>query len=417
MEYEVTLQRLAYGGEAVGRLADGRAVFVPFALPGEVVKVRLVQEKRSYTRAALLEVLQPSPLRIQARCQHFGECGGCHYQHLPYEQQLQAKTEILREQLERNGGIAQPSISNAVASPAEFNYRNHVQFHLSAGGKPGFQRHAPGSRQAENEVLPIRECHLPQELINQVWPQLDLEAVPSLERIGLRQGAQEDIQLILEGSDALPPEVRVEELPVSVVHLGLAGSLVLAGREYVTMQVLERSFRVSAGSFFQVNTPVAEKMVAALLESLPQMCQLDRNSLVVDAYCGVGLFSAFLRPQAGRLIGIESSPQACQDFALNLDEFDQVELYEAPVELVLQHLADRPELVVLDPPRSGLGKGVVGRLLEMAPPALAYISCDPATLARDARQLAEGGYRLERVMPFDLFPQTYHIESLSWWRR
>jgi len=161
---------------------------------------------------------------------------------------------------------------------------------------------------------------------------------------------------------------------------------------------------------------MAGKMVEHVLERGPGYCRLDRSSLVVDAYCGVGLFSAFLRPLVGRVTGIESSPSAGEDYAVNLDEFEDVELYEAPIEMALPALEGKPELVVVDPPRAGLGKGVVESLLKMRPPALAYISCDPATLARDARRLVEGGYRLEQVTPFDMFPQTYHIESVSWWR-
>ncbi len=415
MEFEVTVTGLGYGGEAVGRLPDGRAVFVPYALPGERVRVRLEEERGRYARAALCEVIDPSPQRMMPRCLHFGECGGCHYQHMSYAGQMEAKADIVRDQLVRIGGLKEPEVLATVPAPQEFNYRNHVQFHLTPRGDLGFHRPEKGSHHPGAEILPIQECHLPEAALNRVWPQLDLEAIPGLERIGLRLGAGEDIQLILEGSDILPPALTVEELPVSAVHLGSAGRLVLAGSESVRMDVLGRSFRVSAEAFFQVNTEMAGKMVEHLLETMQGYCRLDGSSLVVDAYCGVGLFSAFLRPLAGRVIGIESSPEACEDYAVNLDEFEDVELYEAPVEMVLPALKGKPELVVVDPPRAGLGKGVVDGLLKMRPPTLAYISCDPATLARDARRLVEGGYQLEQVTPFDTFPQTYHIESISWW--
>ncbi len=407
MTLDLTLAALTYGGDAMGRLPDGRAVFVPFALPGETVRVRVTEEKRGHARAELLEVLNPSPRRIRPRCRHFGICGGCHYQHLAYAAQLEAKTAILTEQLERIGGVLDPPIRPVVPSPNEFNYRNHVQFHLDSAGRLGYHR------ALANEVHAIQECFLPEEAINAVWPQLDFENIPGLERIGLRLGAEGELQLILESNDPQPPEFSVEEMALSAVHLSPAGTLVLAGSEAVVMEALGRPFKVSAGSFFQVNTPMAEVMITHLLDILP----LTRKTTVLDVYCGVGLFSAFLAERTGRLIGIESAASACQDFMANLDEFETVELYEASAEQALPLLAIHPDIVVVDPPRAGLDRYVLDRFLEMQAPILAYVSCDPATLARDARRLAGGGYQLTQITPFDLFPQTYHIESISIWER
>jgi 23S rRNA (uracil1939-C5)-methyltransferase len=405
------LAGFAYGGEALGRLEDGRMVFVPFALPGETVRVRLVEEKRGYARAQLVEVLQSSPERIQPRCVHFSLCGGCHYQHLSYSSQLAAKSAILREQLERIGGIVDPVLGEMVASPQPFNYRNHMQFHLSAEGRLGFRL----SR--SEEVLAIQECHLPETVLSQVWPLLDFETLPGLERISLRLGAADDVQLVLESSDPAPPEINVEDLPLSVVHLSQGDALVLAGSPAVAMEVLGRSFSVSAGSFFQVNTPMAEEMVKCVLHLLDQHQALGPNKTLIDVYCGVGLFSAFIAPRVRRLIAIEASPSAAEDFTLNLDEFDQVELYEAPAEVALPAMEVQPAAVLVDPPREGLDRRALDALIRMHPPLLIYVSCDPSTLARDAKRLVAAGYRLEQVTPFDLFPQTYHIESISCWTR
>ena len=262
------------------------------------------------------------------------------------------------------------------------------------------------------DVFPIQECHLPETPINQVWPQLEFEHIPGLERIGIRLGAEDDLQLILESSDFEPPEINVEDLPVSVVHLSPAGPLVLAGSQAVQMKVLERTFQVSAGSFFQVNTAAAGEMVRHLLAHLP----LTPTLQVLDVYCGVGLFSAFLAQNAGRLVGIEASPAACADFVVNLDEYANVELYEAPAEDVLPALELKPDLVLVDPPRAGLTRPALDGILRLSAPWLAYISCDPATLARDAGRLKQGGYQLEQITVFDLFPQTHHIESISLWQ-
>ncbi len=408
--YDIQLTTLVYGGEALGRLPDGRAVFVPLALPGETVRVRLVEEKRRHARAELLEVLEPSPERITPRCAHFGLCGGCHYQNMPYSAQLEAKTAILRDQLERIGRLREPHVLPAVPSSLPFNYRNYVQFHLTSQGRLGFHT-IQG-----NALFNLDECHLPVETINTVWPQLDFESIPDLERIGLRLGADDDLQLILEGNDPQPPDFSVEEMPLSAVHLSPAGPLVLAGSEYVLIDILERTFRVSAASFFQVNTRMAEAMVNHVLSRLEKFQPLGPESTVLDVYCGVGLFSAFLALEAGRLIGIESAPSAVEDFISNLNEFENVEIYEDAAEAVLPQLKMHPDLILVDPPRSGLDRRALDGILALEPETLVYISCDPATLSRDARRLTAGGYQLLQVTPFDLFPQTYHIESISFWQ-
>jgi len=402
----VQLEKLAYGGDALGRLPDGRAVFVPFALPGETVRLRLTEEKRSHARAELVEVLSPSPERIAARCPHFGTCGGCAYQQLPYPAQLQAKAAILRDQLVRIGKLADPPLRPIVPAPQEWNYRNHVQFHLDRDGRLGFQ--APAS----NRVVPVTECHLPEAPLNAVWPQLAFDPGLGLERVALRLGEDEQVVLALESSEPEPPELELEA-DLSVVHLFEGDSVVLAGEEALRIAVQagdeRRSFQVSAGSFFQVNTAMAGRMVAHVLERLP----LSPESSLLDVYCGVGLFSAFLAGRVGRLIGIEASPAACRDFVVNLDEFENVELYEAPAEAVLPTLEVKPGLALVDPPRAGLERTALDALLALAPATLAYVSCDPSTLGRDAARLIAGGYRLLEVTPFDLFPQTASIESIS----
>ncbi len=399
-----------YGGESMGRLPDGRAVFVPFALPGETVRISLVEEKKGFARADLLEILVPSPRRISPRCAHYQVCGGCQYQHLAYTDQILAKTDILRDQLIRIGKLPDPPLKPLAPSPAPFNYRNHVQFHLDSQGRLGFK--AAGSSQ----VIAIRECHLPSDALNQVWPLLDFEALPGLERVGLRLGAEEEIHLILESQDPSPPEFSIEDLSLSAVHLSPAGVVVLAGSEALVMEVRGRYFQVSAGSFFQVNTPMAAALVEGLVNGLSETIALDSTSTILDVYSGVGLFSAFLAPLVGRLVAVEASASAVEDFTVNLDEFDNVEIYEAPAEVVLPALDIRhPQAIIVDPPRAGLERHALDAILSMQPQVLAYVSCDPSTLSRDARRLVEGGYLLRSITPYDLFPQTYHIESLSFW--
>jgi len=407
MEYEVDFLTPVYGGETLGRLPDGRAVFVPFVLPGERARVRLVEDRRNYARGEVVELLRPSPERIAPHCVHFGVCGGCHYQYLDYARQVEIKRDVLRDQFARIAGMAEPPEIEVVPAPAPWNYRNTMQFHLNPQGKLGFQA-ADGSG-----VMAVSECHLPEDGLNRLWPQFEFEPLPGLERIALRQGADGDALLALESDGAEPPALSVEELPVSVVHLGPGGTLVMAGDDALVMEVLGRPFRVSAGAFFQVNTAMAEKMVTHLLEALP----LGREERLLDVYCGVGLFSAFFAARGIAVSGVEASPAACADFAANLDEFEDVALYEGEAGEVLPGLNERFDAALVDPPRAGLERPALDGLLGLAPAVLAYVSCDPATLARDAKRLLAGGYRLERVTLFDLFPQTYHIESISIFRR
>jgi 23S rRNA (uracil1939-C5)-methyltransferase len=437
LTFNVQLEKLTYGGDAMGRLPDGRAVFVPFALPGERVRIRLTEQKQNFARGELLEILEPSPDRIVPRCKHFfpaasplpagegvGVCGGCHYQHLPYEKQLAAKTEILRDQLVRIGKIENPPVLSMVASPSEWNYRNHVQFHLTEEGNIGFVN-ATG-----NAVIPITECHLPERCINSFWPELQFDPNLDISRVSLRAGAEDDLMLLLESDSPETPELEIEA-DISVVHLFDEHPVVIAGSDHHFIRVLGRDFKVSAPSFFQVNTAMAEKMVEHLLAAFTDKNQVSPRNLVsaddtlLDLYCGVGLFSAFFAPRVKRVIGIESSESACEDFAVNLDEFDNVELYEGDAEeilpaLVTQFAKLRPDsqignllYMIVDPPRAGLDRRALDALIQLQPRLLAYVSCDPSTLARDAKRLIENGYALKQVTPFDFFPQTYHIESIS----
>ncbi len=404
----VKLEKFTYGGDAMGRLIDpgtgetGRIVFVPFALPGETVRVRPLETRPGHIRAGLVEVVDPSPQRIFPKCIHYGVCGGCHYQHLPYPAQLAAKTEIVRDQLMRIGKIENPPLQPIVPSSQEWNYRNNVQFHLTPAGKVGY------INSTGRNMMPIRECHLPEKPLNELWPRLEFEPGSGLERVSLRVGADGETLMLLESESLDMPEMELET-DLSVVHLAAEDTVVLAGDPALVMQIKDRCFRVSAASFFQVNTEMAVRMVDHLLACLP----VSPETTLLDIYCGVGLFSAFFTGRVARVIGIEFSASACGDFVANLDEFENVELYEAPAEEVLPGLDVLAGVAIVDPPRAGLDKRVLQALLAIGPRSLAYISCDPATLSRDARYLIDGGYHLIQVTPFDLFPQTYHIETIS----
>ena len=403
---ELTLTGQAYLGRAFGRDEEGRVIFVPFGMQGERVRVSLVETHKRWALGKLEEVIEPSPSRIQPRCRHYTDCGGCHYQHLPYEHQLQVKRDVVHAQLERLGRIDAPPVLDPVASPTAWHTRNHMQFSLDPNGQLGFL--AAGSKR----VVPIQECFLPEQELCDLWPQIDLEPVENLNRLTLRTDSQSESLIVFHGQGD-PGFDFSTDVAASAVWVSETGLTVLAGEDYLRMQVLDRLFHVSAGAFFQVHTALAADLVQGAIEALA----IHPGDIIFDLYAGVGLFSAFIASEGARLIAVEESPWATADFERNLDAFDHVSLYAAPVEMALPSINVQPDAVLLDPPRAGLGAQVVDRLLALAPKRLVYVSCDPSTLARDGGRLREGGYHLEFVQPFDLFPQTFHIETLSLWTR
>lgn len=401
---DLTLSGMAYGGEAFGRDADGRMIFVPFTCPGELVQVRIVDSRKRWARGELIQLLQSSPERISARCVHFQQCGGCHYQHMNYPAQLEAKTNIVRDQLRRIGGIQDPPVVEIVPSPSPWNTRNHMQFSITHSGHLGLKGNNP------DEVIRLNECHLPCSSIDEVWPHLELQAETNLEKVSIRSGYQDEILITLHGSEKTEPVFTVE-LYANVVWFGAERRVVIAGDGHILQEVNDRLFRVTAGSFFQVHKDLTTSLVNEVLAEIDPRPKMK----IFDLYAGVGLFSLFLAEHGAAITAVEESPIACEDFEHNLSQYDQIELYQADVESALPTFQEIPDVILLDPPRAGLDPIVVDHLVRLKPPKMIYISCDPATFARDAKRLTAGGFNLEQVIPLDFFPQTYHIEVISNW--
>jgi 23S rRNA (uracil1939-C5)-methyltransferase len=256
---------------------------------------------------------------------------------------------------------------------------------------------------------------VPEPSINDFWHQLEFESGTGIERVSLRAGKDGELLLVLESDSPEPPELEIEA-DISVSQVYEENTVVIAGNDHILLRVLDHDFKVSAASFFQTNTVMAEKMVEYLITQLP----ITQSSTLLDLYCGVGLFSAFFAPRCKSVIGVESSPSACEDFVVNLDKFDNVDLYEGTAEQVLPGLVgqiDNLSCVIVDPPRAGIERHTLDAIVQLKPQMIAYVSCDPSTLGRDAKRLIEGGYKLKETTPFDLFPQTYHIESISVFER
>lgn len=400
-QYDLTIQSLVYEGGGFSRLPNGKAVFVPFVMPGEQVKVRIREEKKGFALADLVSVETPHKDRISPKCVHFGICGGCHYQHIPYSLQLEYKKVILIEQFQRLAGVENPDVDQVIPAPEAWEYRNTMQFQLSPAGKLCF------ADAAANALFAVSECHLPMPAISGLWPQLEFESGSFSGRLHIRQNNMNDLLLELEGEHGEIPELE-NESSISIVSLAGTDPVVLAGDEYLFMQVDQRVFRVSAGSFFQTSFSGAESLVKVVSD----MVQQHGCRKLLDVYCGVGLFSAFLAADVEELAGIESNPSSCRDFVVNLDEFDNVSLYPGIAEKVLPGLAFKPDGVVVDPPRAGLRAKVLQALLKIHPEFIVYVSCNPSTLARDAKHLLAGGYEIKKTVLVDIFPQTYHIEAV-----
>lgn len=370
---DLKLESMTYGGDALSRF-EGKAIFVQSGIAGERVQAVVIEERKGFSRARAIDVIEPSADRVRPRCPHFGfeatACGGCHWQHIDYVAQVRFKTDIVREQFRRIGRIDDAPVHNTIPSPEAWAYRNHAQFSIAPGGRPGFQA------ARSNRSVAIDECHIVQAPIAR-WLQANRTA----------RGDRVDVRVDAAG-DAIAGDSRSPS-PVS-------------------LKVKAASFRVSPGSFFQVNTSLIETLVDAALGAL----DARTGETILDAYCGVGLFARFIAPIAGRVIGIESSPGAIADARENLAAFGNIELRQGEVETEIPEIG-QVDAAIVDPPRAGCGPQTIAGLIAAHPKRLVYVSCDPSTLARDARQLIDGGYRLVGVQPLDMFPQTYHIECVA----
>ncbi|MEA3345732.1 MAG: 23S rRNA (uracil(1939)-C(5))-methyltransferase RlmD [Chloroflexota bacterium] len=400
---ELELSSMAHGGEALGRY-EGKVVFVGYAIPGERVRVEVVEDHRRWSRARLLEVLEPSPHRVTPPCPYFGTCGGCQWQHIEYEAQLALKGEVLRDQLQRLGHFADLPVAEVIPSPNPWRYRNQLQLSIAPDGGAGFLD-ASGAR-----MVPIETCLLPHPLVWEMVGMMEMEGMEGLlQRLRLRAGIRTGEQMmVFETEGDIAPGIEVD-VPISCVLLEDGRPVNLIGRNWLTEELAGRRFRISAGSFFQVNTPQAER----LIELVGQFLDPQGNETLLDLYCGVGTFALSLAHRVKRVIGVESHGPAVADAWANAHEDEPVEFIEGKVEEVLPQLDLPLDAVIVDPPRGGCGSEVLGELIRLSPSKLIYVSCDPAILARDARLLADAGYHLERVQPVDMFPQTYHIESVS----
>ncbi len=396
------VESLAHLGAGVAR-DKGRITFIPYTVPGDVVKARITEEKRRFARAEIETILEPSPDRVEPPCPYFGQCGGCQWQHIAYPTQTRYKAQILGEQLHHVGGLSGVEVRDIIAMPNPWEYRNFARFTPDGQGMLGLQRFQ------SHDVVPIDRCLIVHPLVQDVYRQVSLD-FPELVALSIRVGTQTGEQmLILETEYDEPPEIEVD-IPVSCAFIledGLVATLI--GQSAVHEVLGGRRYRISPASFFQVNTWGAEHLVEAVLQAL----EPSGWERVLDLYCGVGLFALALADKAGRVVGVESSPSAIADARANAEGLDNASFVEGLAEEVLPALSGSIDLAVIDPPRGGIHPQALEALVKRHPRCIAYVSCDPATLARDCASLVQGGYSLRWVQPVDMFPQTYHIEAVA----
>lgn len=424
----LTIEKLVYGGEGLARLPGdehgrGKAVFVPFVLAGERVDVNIVDEKAGFARASLQRVIEASAHRTPPPCPYFTRCGGCHYQHSGYEQQLQIKASILKENLRRLAKLELAADLQIHASPP-WHYRNRTRMRVQAQDVFVLGYNRFGS----HDVEPVEQCPISSPMINQaitaVWK---LGREGKLER-SIREieffASHDDSRLLLEiycGGSREQARVACEVLQGGIAGCtGVAAfptlppqdfsnyqdrAIAQAGAGALEYSAAECKYRVSAGSFFQTNRHLVDKLLNIVTGE-------ERGRSALDLYAGAGLFAAVLACRFDRVTAVESSPQSFADLEYNSRA--NVKAVRAAVENYLQRCGRREQvdLAVVDPPRGGLGGKVVSHLVRLQPRRLIYVSCDPATLARDVVPLLAAGYQVEQAHLVDLFPQTFHIESV-----
>lgn len=375
------IESLVFGGNGLAHGPDGRVVFVAYAAPGELVEALVEREYPDYIEAVVSRVIEPSPDRVEPPCPLFGECGGCQLQHMAYPAQLAAKEAIVREQLRRIGKLDDACVRPIVGAASPWAYRNHLRF--STGKKYGDVGYI--SRRGYG-LLKVEACPIADPWVNDLLPRLQ-GLGSGLHQVQVRHSAE-------TGTFLVNPEVP--------------GATFETGQRSYTEDLAGRRFEVSASAFFQVNHAQAEQMVRLVGEALP-----EEGRLLVDGFAGVGTFAVIFAGRFERVLAIEESHSAAKDSERNLAQAPNVEMLVGKVEEILPGLEDRPDAIVLDPPRPGCAPPVLAAIKEFQPASVVYVSCNPATLARDLRILVDGGYTLDWVTPLDMFPQTGHIECVS----
>jgi 23S rRNA (uracil1939-C5)-methyltransferase len=448
---EFLIENMAYGGRGLGR-SDGLVVFVQGGIPGDRVSARIYKKKRDYAEAGMVELLSPSPDRVAAPCPYFGYCGGCQWQQVAYERQLAYKREHVVESLDHIGGLKQVTVHPAIPSEKIFAYRNKMEFTFSdrrwylpdqldrrkQEGDFALGLHVPGAFQ---KVIDIETCLLQHEMGNQIMDLVRQYARDSgIPVYGLKthqgfwryltirySGAWDEWMINVvtseERQDLVQPLAdlivgRFERVATVVNNINSRGASIAVGERetilfgdgYINDKIGPFNFRISANSFFQTNSRGAER----LYETAVRYADLHGSETVLDLYSGTGTIPLFLADRVRSVTGIEISRSATSDAAMNAREngIDNCRFICGDIREKLGEIAGAPDLLIIDPPRAGMHKDVLAQAMALSPNKIVYISCNPATLARDLAVMTTS-YDLLEIQPVDMFPHTYHIEAVA----
>lgn len=378
--FEVKIEKIVPRGLGLG-FAEGLTVFVPLAAPQDVVKVRIRELKKRTAFADIVEIVEAGPNRIAASCPYYGKCGGCDFQHLDYQEQLAAKVGIISDCLTRLGKIDLDREIAVIPSPDQFGYRSRARWHVDAPmQKIGYYR------RDSNEIVDIASCPILTPTVNE-----GLDALRRDEEWGTYWNDTAEIELA-EG-DGGEASVVCTERPDAPAE--------------ITSEIAGEKFTYTAETFFQANRPLAQKLVETAIGDLS-------GGTALDLYCGVGLFALPLARRFETVVGVEENRLAT-DFAIKNAEragLHNVEFVSRSVGAYLASLKASPDLILLDPPRSGTEKQTISAIIKLRPKQISYVSCEPSILARDLRIMLDGGYQIESITAVDLFPQTHHVETV-----
>jgi 23S rRNA (uracil1939-C5)-methyltransferase len=423
---KLRIEKAIYGGSGLARIGEGelagKTVFVPLTLRGELVEAHIAEDKRSFINAEADSVLEPSPHRATLNCPYFGSCGGCSYQHAEYAHQLQIKTAILREALERAHLPSLPDIATLSRHP--WNYRNRIRLHLQASPFALCYR-----ERRSNKLLVVAKCPIAAPLLEKAIAVVTengaslrlAEFCDEIEFFAADEGsllasfitgrndrdAHTRLVEICRALKQAMPELQGAALFLSQ-HKQLPRTIQSWGDGSLVYKVAGYGYRVSLGSFFQVNCLLVDALVKLVVDG-------RKGRLVWDLYAGVGLFARALVDNFERVIAVESSAASTADLRLNLEGTSHRVVQASTLDFLQKQKssAPPPDLVVVDPPRAGLGSAITTLLSQIGPAEIVYVSCDPATLSRDLAALVNSGYDLRTITMVDMFPQTFHLESVS----
>ena len=433
----------ASGGKAIAKL-DRFVVFIDRGVPGDKIRAKITKRKKSYAEAKTLEIVEPSSIRIEPQCSHFGVCGGCRWQDIPYPVQLKFKAQHLKDNLTRLGGLIEPPVVEVIGSEDVYFYRNKMEFSFHPDQTSGLLLglHRSGSY---NEIFDLKQCFLQSELSNRIVElvrrkakEFDLPAYHASEHTGflrfltIREGkntgevmvnlitsaeSHEGLSDFYESVKGEFPQITSLIQNVNPTRANIATGLFeryISGQEFITERIEPHAFEISANSFFQTNTRQAGRLFSTVVE----FCDFKGGEKVLDLYSGTGSLSIFASRYADSVTGIEISDSAIHDANRNCErngvqncsfvQGDAIKVFGK-----LSTSGDKFDLVIADPPRAGLHPKIVKYLLQELPSKIVYVSCNPATLSRDLKLLCEERYELKEVQPIDMFPHTAHIETVA----